>query len=676
MEPFYVTTPIYYVNDVPHIGHAYTTIAADILARFHRMQGREVFFLTGTDEHGKKVEQAAVSQGKTARQMADEVHQRFVELWKILNISHDRFIRTTEVEHYEAVGNLWKAALANGDIYLGDYEGWYCTPCETFWTEKELIPEARSSEELIRGGTFRSGSLDPATGAMKVEHEELILLCPTCKRPTERLTQPSYFFKLSKHRQFLIDTLKSHPDLVQPPSRRNEVLGFLENEELKDLSISRTDFRWGIPVPGDDKHVIYVWFDALANYLTASHYSADRKPFWPASVHLVGKDILRFHTVYWFSFLKSAGLPLPKSVFAHGWWMVDGQKMSKSIGNVVDPFEVARTYGVDAFRYFLFREVPFGQDGNYSNRLMEARINGDLANDLGNLASRVISVAMQHFPDGVVREPLEHDPSKQGELGTLLIIKRERTKKAWQKAMTEIQFQKALDSAWELIREANGFVDRTRPWELKWKPEGNAVLIELLETLRYLSVYLQPFMPETSNNLGRQSTGADLFDRRSRPTSSPFNDLEARYPLLNGCRMEKGAHLFERIEIGARGERRKVKGEGPKMEDQNSTLSIDDFRKIEMRSAVILEAEDIPGSKKILKLKVDIGGETRQVVAGIKLSYPPADLVGKKVAVVTNLKPAKIMGVESQGMVLATGEESTQSLLSFDRDVQPGWKIK
>ncbi|MBI2059629.1 MAG: methionine--tRNA ligase [Nitrospirae bacterium] len=660
MAKFFVTTPIYYVNDVPHIGHAYTTVAADILARYHRMIGDDVFFLTGTDEHGKKVEHAAAKQGKNARHLADDVHVRFKELWKTLNISNDHFIRTTDMEHYHAVAEFWDRARKNGDIFLGDYEGWYCTPCETFWTEKELV----------LAGTLQSGGISPTTGAMIAEPQEPILLCPTCKRRTEKLKQPSYFFKLGKYRSWLLDYFKNNPGSILPESRRNEVLGFLQSEELKDLSISRTDFSWGIPVPGDPKHVIYVWFDALINYLTASHYTPGRESSWPASVHLVGKDILRFHTVYWFAFLKSAGFPPPQSVFAHGWWTIDGQKMSKSLGNVIDPFEVTAKYGVDPFRYFLFREVPFGQDGNYSNRLLEARLNGDLANDLGNLLSRVVSVAVQHFPAGTIRGPLNHNPAALGELGTQLLVKRERMRKKWQEALQTLNLQGALEATWELLREANGYVDRTRPWELKGKESGTPVLIELLETLRHVAIFIQPFMPHTSQAIGQQIAGRDFFDAASRPADSAFSNLESKYPLENGCKIEKGKHLVERIDLLPE------KPKENKVEATDNLLGIEEFQKIELRSGVILSAEEVPNSKRLIKLQVDLGNEQRQVVAGIKHVYTAADVVGKKVVVVTNLKPAKIMGVESQGMVLAASEGDALTLVSFDREVKPGWKVK
>ncbi|MBI3398807.1 MAG: methionine--tRNA ligase, partial [Deltaproteobacteria bacterium] len=359
-KTFYVTTPIYYVNDVPHIGHAYTTIAADCIARYKRLRGYDVFFLTGTDEHGQKVEKAALSSGLKPVELADKVVVRFKDLWKRLNISNNDFIRTTEEKHKRAVEHFWKKVLANGDIYLGEYEDWYCTPCESFFTEKQLIDRK----------------------------------CPDCKRPVEKLKEPSYFFRMSKYRGELLKHIEANPDFIQPESKRNEVLGFLNNEALRDLSISRTTFSWGIPVPDDPKHVIYVWFDALINYLTAIGYPDDMKR-WPADVHLVGKDILRFHAVYWPTFLMAAGFSkeyLPKKIFAHGWWTVEGQKMSKSLGNVVDPNEIIEKYGVDQFRYFLLREVPFGLDGDFSVHALKGRINGDLANDLGNLLSRTVSM--------------------------------------------------------------------------------------------------------------------------------------------------------------------------------------------------------------------------------------------------------------------------------------------
>ncbi|MBI2890129.1 MAG: methionine--tRNA ligase [Nitrospirae bacterium] len=702
MARFCITTPIYYVNDVPHIGHAYTTIAADILARYHRMLGDDVFFLTGTDEHGKKVEQAAAAQGRTPRDLADSVHGRFRDLWRTLNISNDDFIRTTEDRHRRTVHDFWSRAKAAKDIFLGDYEGWYCTPCETFWTEKELIPESRPASELENAGTLMEGPVDPTGEISLPERQETIWRCPTCRRPTEKLRQPSYFFNLSGRWKYLVEHFEQHPDAIQPSSRRNEILAFLRGEDLRDLSISRTDFQWGIPVPDDSRHVIYVWFDALVNYLTATHYSPGREDFWPASIHLVGKDILRFHTVYWFAFLKSAGFPPPERVFAHGWWTVDGQKMSKSLGNVVDPFEVAQKYGTDPFRYFLFREVPFGQDGNYSNRLLEARINGDLANDLGNLLSRVVQVASKHFLDSRIPASTTHDPSTLGQDGTLLLVRREQVKKAYLDALGRIELQAALEAVWDLVREANGYVDRSRPWEHRGTPRGTASLLELLESLRFAGVLLQPFMPGISNRILHQILGREIFGSSSRPSEPETADLDRPYPFTKGCSIVKGAHLVERLDLAsAVGSRESGGVPAAKMEQggtlpkqagvptkeakvtettsntiTTSTITIDEFRKMDLRSATILEAEEVPGSKRLVKLKVDLGGESRQVVAGIRHVYTPAELPGKKVVLVANLAPAKIMGVESQGMVLAATDGDTLSLLSFDRDVGPGRKVK
>jgi len=465
MKPtFYLTTPIYYVNDVPHIGHAYTTVAADVLARYKRLMGYDVYFLTGSDEHGQKVEKAATTAGETPLELADRVVKRFQALWERLGISHNDFIRTTQERHKKGVAHIFKDILDKGDIYLGEYEDWYCTPCETFWTETQLI-DGR---------------------------------CPDCNRPVEKLKEESYFFRMSKYQDQLLAHIDAHPDFIQPKSKRNEIISFVK-EGLRDLSVSRTTFTWGIPVPGNDKHVIYVWFDALTNYITALGYpeaTDDYRRFWPVNVHLIGKDILRFHAVYWPTFLMAAGLPLPEKVFAHGWWTIEGQKMSKSLQNVVEPNMLIDKYGVDAVRYFLLREVPFGLDGDFSHAALVQRINSDLANDLGNLLSRSTAMAVKYF-DGVLPAPAELNENDQA-----LKKRTEEMIAAVEACLNDLAFSKALQAIWEVISAANKYIDESAPWTLAKDPALTGrlatVMYCLLESQRIVHIILSAFLPATA----------------------------------------------------------------------------------------------------------------------------------------------------------------------------------
>ncbi|PNU20013.1 methionine--tRNA ligase [Geothermobacter hydrogeniphilus] len=508
-KSFYITTPIYYVNDVPHIGHAYTTLACDVLARYKRARGYQVFFLTGTDEHGQKVEKAALTQGETPLELADRVMQRFQGLWEKLNIANTDFIRTTQERHKEGVRRLFERIEAKGDIYLGEYEDWYCTPCETFWTETQLM----------------DGN------------------CPDCGRPTDKLKEESYFFRMSKYQQQLLEHIEQNPDFIQPRSRRNEILNFVK-EGLRDLSISRTTFSWGIPVPGNDKHVIYVWFDALSNYITALGYPQDEdgkvEKFWPADVQVIGKDILRFHTVYWPTFLLAAGLPLPKKVFAHGWWTVEGQKMSKSLRNVVEPNMLIDKYGVDAIRYFLLREVPFGLDGDFSHSALVHRINSDLANDLGNLLSRTSSMVHKYFT-GVLPAAGELE-----EIDRRLIEKLvPQTIAQVDEQMNALAFNKALISIWGLIAAGNKYIDDTAPWTLAkdpaLQPRLATVMYNLMELQRLIALLVAPFMPQSAETI-LATLGCD-------PQQTSLVGRDGWGGLTTGTAIAKAPPLFPRVEI-------------------------------------------------------------------------------------------------------------------------------
>ena len=631
---YYVTTPIYYVNGEAHIGHAYTTFIADALARYHRLIGEDVYFLTGTDEHGQKIEESAKKFGKPTQQFADEISALFKNLWDEFGISYDHFIRTTDKDHMQGVQKAFEKMFAEGDIYKGNYEGHYCVSCETFFPETQLID-----------GEF----------------------CPDCGRATSIVKEESYFFKLSAYEQKLLDYYEAHPDFILPKSRRNEVINFVKGG-LNDLSVTRTSFSWGVPMPdsiGDSKHVMYVWLDALLNYITALGYGRDeaKMNYWPAQMQLVGKDILRFHAIYWPAFLMSLDLPLPKHIGAHGWWTRDGEKMSKSKGNVVSPKEVADAYGLENLRYFMMREVPFGQDGDFSQRALIDRINSDLSNDLGNLLNRIIGMSGK-YSDFVIdsADVLKYHKAEMDEMNAVLANV--------EGFLDEVQTHRFLEELWKLFAIGNKAIEAHAPW-VKMKEgktdEALAVVALVANILAKASVLLHPFMPNTTATIA-DALGF-VIDTRA------YSDFIKNGALLPTFTIKKVPPLFPRIEgplmeQAPEAQPNVKEEEAPKKEkaeekaEEDNLITIDQFFKTELKLGTIVEAEEVPKSKKLLRLQVDLGEEKpRQIVAGIKEYYTAEALVGSQVCVVANLKPAKLMGMLSEGMLLAAKDENGLSLM-------------
>ncbi len=636
-KSFYITTPIYYPSAKLHIGHAYCTTIADAMARFKRLAGYDVFFLTGSDEHGQKIQQAAEKEGVTPIEYVDKIVAGFQALWKRLHISNDDFLRTSEPRHHRVVQEFFRRAKAKGDVYKGEYTGLYCTPCESYWTELQLDEDG---------------------------------CCPDCHRPVQQVSEEAYFFKLSNYADRLLKHIEENPDFIRPTSRRNEMISFIQRG-LDDLCISRTSFDWGIPVPDDEKHVIYVWFDALTNYVTAAGFFDDPekfKKFWPADVHLVGKEIVRFHSIIWPAILMSLDLPLPKQIYGHGWLIVDGDKMSKSKGNVVDPNLLIDEFGADAIRYFLLREIALGQDGNFSRDALIGRINADLANDLGNLLHRTLNM-IGKFQNGVIEAA-----TTKNETDAALIADAAELLAAYESGMENMEISPVMKKLWAFIGRANKYIDETAPWALAKdaakKAELATVMYNLAESLRVISVLISPFMPETAPKIWAQlGMMGDIWDVRldavkvwgGLPAGQHIGQAEPIFPRIEVEKEEQPAKQ-EKQKAAQKQEKKVEKAEA----GAEGVITIDDFKKTELRVAEVVAAERVPKTDKLMKLTLSLGEETREVVSGIADVYTAEELVGKHVILVANLKPAKLRGIMSHGMVLAASDGEKLRLIETD----------
>lgn len=652
-KTYYITTPIYYASGDLHIGHSYTTLAADAIARYKRLRGYDVFFLTGTDEHGLKIQRKAESEGLDPKEFVDKIVAKIKKLWQVLGISYDGFIRTTDDNHIRTVQWIFQKLYENGDIYKKNYESWYCVGCEAFFTETQ----ARELPNMV---------------------------CPDHGVPLERVQEESWFFRLSKYQDRLLEYIESHPDFIQPASRRNEVTQFIKSG-LEDLCISRTSFDWGIRVPFDPESVVYVWVDALANYISAVGYPFDMEKFrhwWPADLHLIGKEILRFHAIIWPILLMALGLPLPKQVFAHGWLNLGGKKMSKTMGNVVDPVKLVQKYGLDAIRYYVLREVPFGADGDYTEEALVARINSDLANDLGNLVYRTLSM-IKKFTDGRVPEPGDEEKKDRIFRDQCVSLKKEV-----EDQLDKLHINTALERIMELVKKANKYIDETSPWNLH--KEGNSrlgtVLYNLCECLRIVALLLRPFLLKTPSQIWASLGIPESIEDFSWDCAAQWGIVKPGYVTRRGKPLFPRIDLKEAVSQEKGKENENVKGPPQKMvldkQDRDGTevypgtqISIDEFRKIDLRVGRVLSCEKVPGTDKLLRLEVSFGEEKREIVAGVAKYYCAEDVVGKQVIVVYNLKPAVIRGIKSCGMILAAKDDERLSILTLDREVKDGSKV-
>ncbi|WP_314558966.1 methionine--tRNA ligase [uncultured Parvimonas sp.] len=644
---FYLTTPIYYPNSNLHLGHTYTTIVADVLKKYKQAQGYDVFLTTGTDEHGQKLQESAIKAGKEPLEYIDPIVDSAKELWKTLDIDFDAFVRSTDKIHEKNVSDIFTKLYEKGEIYKGSYKGMYCVPCEAFWTESQLVEGNK---------------------------------CPDCGREVSQSEEETYFFRLSKYQDKLLKLYEENPDFIQPESRKNEMISFI-NEGLTDLSVTRSSFDWGVRVPFDEKHIVYVWIDALSCYLTGVGYGTDEEKFnkyWPCDVHLIGKEIMRFHAIIWPSILMALDLPLPKKIFGHGWILFDDDKMSKSKGNIVYAEPIIERYGMDALRYFMLREFTFGQDGNFTYTKMLNRINSDLVNDLGNLVSRTVAMCEKYF-GGIVPAQTELT-----DIDNDLIETAVTTRDRVAELMDKLNFSMALEEIWKLVRRTNKYIDETTPWTLIKEGQEDRlkiVIYNLLESIRIISGLIKPFMKETSSKINEQIGYSDYS----------YEDLTKFGLLKVGTKVCKGKNLFDRLDVDKELEiiveknselieLRKKKNSGSNEEkevvdEERELITIDDFAKVELKVGKIIDCQPHPKADRLLVSKIDIGDEVRTIVSGIRKFYNEKDLIGKKVIVVTNLKPVNLRGVESNGMILAASDEENLSVLTVLNDIKEGSKV-